>query len=149
MVQFKNVVFAVGCAAAISFVIADLDAQAPTAPASNSSPPLVFPREVELEMELQIAKDERDQVLNRYEALQLQAQQLSAIVDQYLGQVQGPRIEKGNASRKGVEQKLIKALGGDPDKGDTWDWRDRALVRKDGTKVPLPKPDDKKPEAKQ
>lgn len=101
-------------------------------------------RELVLEMELQIARDERDQVLNRYEALQVQAQQLSAIVDQFIGQVQGPRIEKGNASRQEVAAKLIKAMGGDPDKGDTWDWKQRGLLRKDGTFVPVPKPEEKK-----
>lgn len=101
-------------------------------------------RELELEVELQIARDERDQVLNRYEALQLQAQQLSAIVDQFIGQVQAPRIQKGNEARSAVEQKLITALGGDSEKGDLFDWRERALKKRDGTTVPLPKPEEKK-----
>lgn len=142
--QFRNVVFAVCCAAAISFEIVQTQAQAPSVGA-NSTPAIVLPRELELEEQLQIARDERDGAINRVEQLQLEKQQLASVIERMvsdaLAEVQRPRIEKAAEAREAVARKLVALMKGDWEKRDRWDWQRRGLVKADGTFVPLVKPD--------
>lgn len=129
------------CTATIS-----LSAQEKPAPsAGNSSPAIVLPRELELEEQLQIARDERDGAINRVEQLQLEKQQLAAVIERMvsdaLAEVQRPRVEKAAEGREAVARKLVAAMKGDWEKRDRWDWQRRGLVRSDGTFVPLVPPD--------
>lgn len=119
-------------------------APAPGAASGTGAPAIVLPRELDLELQLQVARDERDAALNRLENVQIQADQLLAIVNQFIAQMQSGRNEAANQARTAIAAKLVKALGGDPEKGDTYDWRAQALVKKDGTKVPVAKPEEKK-----
>jgi hypothetical protein len=114
-------------------------AQTPAPAASGSA--IVLPRDLALEEQLQIAKDERDGAINRVEQLQIEKQQLAAVIDRMvsdaLDEVQRPRVEQAAAAREVVGRKLVAAMKGDWEKNDRWDWSTRSLVKADGTRVPL------------
>lgn len=129
-------------------------AQEKPAPAvGNASPAIVLPHELELEEQLQIARDERDGAINRVEQLQLEKQQLASVIERMvndaLAEVQQPRMQKAAEAREAIAKKLVTAVGCSWDRGDRWNWRDRACVKPDGAVVALPKPEDKKPGGKQ
>jgi hypothetical protein len=129
----------VGCAAALE---ARQD-RAMAAASSNGTPVIVLSRELELEEQLQIARDERDIAISRAEQLQMEKQQLSAVVERLIGdalsEVQQPRAQKAAEARDAVARKLVAAMKGDWEKRDRWDWQRRGMVRADGTFVPLDK----------
>lgn len=97
----------------------------PAKPAPDAGPvsaPTELPRELALEIELQQTKEalvqtRADLARALNERLDLEARLLSI-------QLQ--------ASRSEVAAKAVKALGGDPDKGDSFDWGKGVLVRKGG-----------------
>lgn len=117
-------------------------------PAAPMAPAL--PRELELEEQLQVMKDQRNYALDKNQQLELQVQQLQQVVGQVLDNMRAERTKEAADSRAVVSRKLVTAMKGDPDKGDRWDWERRGLIRADGAFVPLVKPEDaKKPEDKQ
>lgn len=122
-------------------------AQAPPAP-TNVSPAIVLPRELALEEQLQLARDERDTYRNRLEVAELDKQQMTAVINHFLSEalkvVQGPRMEAATVDREAVARKLVAVMGGDWEKRDRWDWERRGLLKPDGSFVPLVKPEEKK-----
>lgn len=122
-------------------------------PSTNTSPAIVLPRELELEEQLQRARDERDAYRSRLEAAELDKQQMTAVINHFLSEalkaVQQPRLEQAAEAREAVGRKLVAAMGGDWEKRDRWDWERRGLLKPDGTFVPLVKPETKKPEGPQ
>lgn len=136
-----------GCA--LAFVLAlGLPVGAKQQAPGNSTPAITLPHELELEEQLQIARDERDGAINRVEQLQLAKQQLAAVIDRMvsdaLAEVQRPRLQKAAEAREAIAHKLVSAVGCSWEKGDRWNWKDRACMKPDGSVVALPKVEDKK-----
>lgn len=120
-------------------------AAASVSKAQSAPPTVALSRELELEEQLQVMKDQRNFALDKNQQLELQVQQLQAVVGQVLDNMRADRVKDAADSRAAVSRKLVAAMKGDPDKGDRWDWERRGLILADGTFVPLVKPEDPKP----
>jgi len=143
-----SVAMLIGLSVGAQIAAFDQSQAAQDTPSGNHSAPgaaaPALSRELELEEQLQVMKDQRNYALDKNQALELQVQQLQAVVSQVLDNMRAERVKDAADSRASVSRKLVAAMKGDPDKGDRWDWERRGLLRADGTFVSLVKPEDAK-----
>lgn len=95
---------------------------------------LTATEQVDVQIRLQEALEGKAQAELEAAALRVQLRALSGTVDALLAEAAQPKVKEADAQRKALAEKLIEAFGGDPAKGDTWDWSLKQVIKKSGDK---------------